>query len=381
MVTSDRSVSETPAALRDSVLLSAVAGMGVLTLVVTLVDNNWEGPDGLVLPLLLLSTITLLVHSEVFRLQLAILLPAVVGGPTLLFFLGWAEGSMFYLSLAALLTIHDLGSRRLANSICGSLVMVPVVAGLTSHPEAGWGFWFLGVILGWLFGLIVRLNKDLVTELEASRAHSAEQAVLEERRRMARDVHDLVGHSLTVVLLHVTGARRALRRNPAAAEEALESAERVGRESLAEIRRSVSLLRTDEGIETHPSPTAADVEQLVAERRVAGQALRLRVVGDPERVGASIGLTAYRLVQESLSNAAKHSPGSSVEIELIITEDECRISVENELLAAPDKRPAGYGLIGMRERVQGVGGNLVVGPAGNQWRVDAVLPLERAPVE
>ena len=360
----------------ETVLLQLMAGIGVLAFGAALIDNAFDGPDGLILPMLLLPLVTLLVHAFVRRLAWPVLLVGLTVGPSLVFFLGYAEGSMFFLALASILMIHSLRDLRLAFGLCVLMAGVPVLAGLTSHRDAGWQFWFLGVVLGAFFGYITRRNNELVAELEEQRNQVARQAVAEERQRMARDIHDLVGHSLTVVLLHVTGARRALRRNPSSAEVALEEAERVGRDSLAEIRRSVSLLRADDSLGTQPSPSAGDIRQLVTDGQAAGQRIELRVSGDLDALGGTVGLTAYRLTQESLSNAAKHAVGAPIDVDIVVTDTELHIGIENERRDGRGTDRSGYGLIGMRERVQAVGGNLVVGPAGDCWRVDATLPRE-----
>ena len=365
---------------REDSFMRVTAGMGALALVIALAADDGGGPAGLVLPLLLVPTVALFVHGFVARITLVVLLPLVVAGPSVVFFVAQVEGSMFFVALAALLATYGVEDHRLANLLCAGFASIPVIGGLTTADKTGWQFWFFGVVLGWLFGRLARINKDLIGQLASQNELITEQAVLEERRRMARDVHDLVGHSLTVVLLHVTGARRAVRRNPDSAEAALESAERIGRDSLVEIRRSMELLRASDGLGNRPSPTALDIVGLVEERRTAGQTVILDITGDPERLTGSIGTTAYRLVQESLSNVAKHAPSEAATIEMGIGEHECTMIIENELTAlgaAPGRQAAaGYGLIGMRERVQAIGGQLSVGPAGPVWRVDAVLPLE-----
>lgn len=355
----------------------AAAGISIPALVVALVDNGTDGPEGLVLPLLLLPVATLLVHAFVTRLPWPVLVVGTCAGPGLVFFLNYAEGAMFFPTLAAVLVTHQLKNQRLAMAIALCLAALPFIAGVVVGVDAGWAFWMLGIILGFSFGLLGRRNTDLLVALEKSRAQAAEQAVAGERRRIAQDIHDLVGHSLSVVLLHVTGARRAIRRDPESAEAALAAAEEVGRESLAEIRRSVSLLRTDGSGETRPSPTAIDISQLVEDNRRAGQTVVFETTGDLESVDQRVGLTAYRVVQESLANAAKHATGAPVSVEVSVTEGRCAVVVENDRMspARPALAEPGYGLIGMRERVQAAGGTLMVGPAGSVWRVEASLPF------
>lgn len=354
--------------------------IAIITAPMALIDNGGAGADGLVLPLLLVPLVALVWNGFVGRVPWAILIPAVAVGPSVLFFFDLAEGGMFFVTVLALLLAIELEEQRVALVLVGLMVLVPLIAGLTVDVEAGWGFWCLGIGLGWAFGRLGRQNRMLVNQLEASRAQVADQAVMAERRRIARDIHDLVGHSITVVLLHVSGARRALRRDPESAEQALKSAEQVGRDSLVEIRRSVGLLRSEDGGETLPSPGSLDIADLIESSRSAGQTIRFEVTGDLANVDGAPGLTAYRIAQEALSNAAKHAVDAPVTVDILVGERECTVVVEN---AMPDRRalPAsvggGFGLISMRERARAIGGSLVTGPAGNMWRVEANLPLIR----
>jgi signal transduction histidine kinase len=354
----------------------ATAGLGVVALLVA-VGNRGDGPSGLVVPLVSLSLATLVVHAFALRLPWPGLVVGTSAGPAILIFLDYAEGAMFFVTLAAVLVAHQLDDRRLAITIGTGLAAIPLTAGIVAPINAGWNYWMLGIILGMSFGLLGHRNTELLVALERTRAQATEQAVAVERRRIAQDIHDLVGHSLSVVLLHVTGARRAVQRNPDHAENALQAAEEVGRESLAEIRRSVSLLRTEGWGEIRPSPAVIDIAQLVEENRRAGQTVVFETRGDFDLIDAGAGLTAYRIVQESLANAAKHAPGAVVTVEIDVADRRCSIVVENDRCAParPTSSDPGYGLIGMRERVQAAGGALTVGPVGNVWRVEVSLPL------
>lgn len=365
---------------RDATWMKLSAAMSLLALVITLIDNGGDGPDGLVIPLLVLPVVTFTVHAFVVSLPWVVLLAGTVIGPSVVYFLGYAEGGMFFLSLATLVVVYSMSNRRAASAISFVLAAVPVVAGLTSHTDSGWGFWFLGVMLARLFGTLGRENTELITQLEAHRSQIVARATVDERQRIARDLHDLVGHSLTVVMLHITGARRAVRRDPDAAEAALEAAEAVGRASLAEIRQSVSLLRTDDTDGVRPSPAATDIVELVDHSRSAGQQIEFRVDGDLDAVGPAVGLTGYRLVQEGLANAARHAPDQPVMVEVAVLDERWRIVIENQMSQSEARPPVGgggFGLISMRERVQLFGGNLVAGPAGRLWRVDVELPSVR----
>lgn len=375
-------VETTPAinaALTSQRWRRAVGYLSIGALLVALIEGLPNGPAGLIVPLLAGPAAVFLAHGFGLRLPWIVLAALTVGPPSVLYFLDEAEGGMFFLVLYALAFTYEIGNRRVASIVSFSLASIPILALITTQPQAAWGFWSIGIVLGWYMGQLGSENRSLLAQLQASRAAATDQAVLAERRRIARDIHDLVGHSLTVVLLHITGARRAVRRDPASAEAALTSAEQVGRDSLAEIRRSVTLLRTD-GSGTHPSPDASDIAQLIEDSRGAGQRITFDAYGDLATVDGAVGLTAYRLVQESLANAAKHSPGQPVTVELGAGETACNIVVENQRAARPNALTAsggGFGLISMRERVQAVRGTLVIGPAGPVWRVEASLPLSR----
>jgi signal transduction histidine kinase len=206
----------------------------------------------------------------------------------------------------------------------------------------------------------------------------------EERRRIARDVHDLVGHGLAAVMLQVTSARHVLRRDPAAAEEALLSAEEVGRASMRELRRTVALLRSDdEPAVLPPVPTAGEIPALVDNARAGGLAVELRMRGDPAAITPSVGLALYRISQEALANATRHAPQARTVLALELTDGHASLVAETTgpLVAQPDDEPQRrrYGLVGMRERATALGGEFSAGPTAGGWRVSCRVPLQGAP--
>jgi signal transduction histidine kinase len=170
-----------------------------------------------------------------------------------------------------------------------------------------------------------------------------------------------------------------LRRDPGAAEEALLSAEAVGRQSMRELRRTVALLRSEEdGGPPPPAPSATEVPALVERARTAGLAVELRVRGDLGQIGPAVGDVVYRVAQEALANAARHAPNARTLIELELTDGRARLEVVTtggppRPRSAPPR--SGYGVLGMRERVTGVGGEFEAGPTADGWRVVASLPL------
>ncbi|HYT11009.1 MAG TPA: histidine kinase, partial [Mycobacteriales bacterium] len=253
----------------------------------------------------------------------------------------------------------------------------PAAVTLAAQPDWGWPFWTGGIVFGWLSAEQTRRFRALVAELTATRERLAEQAVHLERRRIAAELHDLVGHSLGVLLLHVTGARRRVRDDPDAAEEALRQAEGIGKAGLTEIRRSVAALRDEAGTALAPTLTAADVPELVKRTAAAGSTVRLTVTGELDAVEAIIGLAVYRVVQESLANATRHASGAPAQVRVAVRPDVVEVVVTD---AGSASRPSGaagaggVGLVGMRERVEALGGTLDAGPTPTGWRVQARIP-------
>jgi signal transduction histidine kinase len=180
-------------------------------------------------------------------------------------------------------------------------------------------------------------------------------------------------------MLQVTSARHVLRRDPAAAEEALRSAEEVGRRSMQELRRTVALLRSDDetGVEP-PLPSVAEIPSLVDHARAAGLAVELHMRGDLSSIPPSVGVAAYRITQEALANAARHAPRARTAVGLELTNGRVVIVAETEgpveASSAERQRPR-YGLVGMQERATALGGEFTAGPTPSGWRVSCHLPV------
>jgi signal transduction histidine kinase len=292
------------------------------------------------------------------------------------------EGTMFLLvvSLSFLVLVTPDRRTRLVAGVAA--VLAPPFVQAISPQDWGWPFWMMGIGFGWLSSEQMRRSNVLVAELAATRQLLADQAVHVERRRIAAELHDLVGHSLTVVLLSITGARRLVRDDPEAATEALLEAEAIGRASLAEIRGSARALRDNQAIGPGftPMPGAPDLPGLVERVVSTGSEVDLDIRGDIDDVEPVTGLVVYRVVQESLHNAARHAPGASARVAVAVTLDAVDVDVFDAGPAcgagdvATGDRSPGVGLIGMRERVEAVGGTLDAGPVSGGWRVRAHVP-------
>jgi signal transduction histidine kinase len=206
---------------------------------------------------------------------------------------------------------------------------------------------------------------------------------VEERLRIARDLHDLVGHGLTGIAVQSSTARLALEDGDLdRAATALQAVERSARESLAEVRQVLGVLRseplrTERGVA--PAHGLADLPALVVEAQARGADVRLDLRAGP--VPSVVGLTAFRVVQEALTNAARHAPGATVDVVVADEPGAVRVRVEDTGGAAPSASPGtGHGLVGMRERVHAAGGTVTAGPRpGGGWHVDVRLPREEGP--
>ena len=239
---------------------------------------------------------------------------------------------------------------------------------LWTHAE----FWSIVLAGAWLVGVTVQLQERVAVEQRRARREAAERAVVEERAHLARELHDAVGRSVAVMLLHVSGARRALVRDPDDAVRALELAEEAGRASMTDIRRTVGLLANSDDPAGRPS--ADDLPALVDEFVRAGMSVTLRIEGDLAPISPAGGLTLYRVVEESLTNASKHAPDAPVHVELILDTHRGTLLVSNPVVTSSNGR-GGRGIPGMQQRARQLGGTLSVGPAEGQWRVELSVPL------
>jgi len=242
-------------------------------------------------------------------------------------------------------------------------------------PDVGWSAWLAASTLTFLLGLLMRRQLELVERLSAAQAGLAEKARAEERNRIARDLHDVIAHTLTVSLLHVMSARLAVEHDPADAARSLAEAERLGRESLAEVRTVVGMLRKDGDITRFAPPPGADGLAALVERfQVAGGDVTLLVDGDMTGLPATVGLALYRILQEALTNVVKHAPGSATVVRLAVDPAAARLSVHST--GEPGSGSgSGLGVISMRERAESIGGSCEAGPASPGWAVRASFPL------
>jgi signal transduction histidine kinase len=251
-----------------------------------------------------------------------------------------------------------------------ALPFVPFAAGRAF--DIGSVYFAFGNLLGIGVGLLLLRSRRLVVALHTADARLAAAMAAAERARLARDVHDLVAHSLTVVVLHIGGARRILRTDPATAAAALEQAEQICRESLDGIRGVVGLLRDED----EPPVAALDLNRLADTYTAAGVPVELTIDGDPSALPLLPRGTAHRVVQEALANAARYrAADATVYVEVRVTEEGARLRIVNVRgPASASGRPGGFGLTGLREQVGTIRGVLTSGPIGADWVVECQIP-------
>lgn len=261
-------------------------------------------------------------------------------------------------------------------------VALVVVLALTVGLD-GAALWVGVMVLGWDIGVIIQFQQRQIDDHAAHEAARQEEALLAERRWIAREVHDVVAHSLSVTMLHLTAARRDLEQDGAEGIEdalaALRDAELQGRQAMTDIRQTVGLLGQGSG-EVRPAPAAIDVPALVAEFRTAGLEVDLDLRGEPATVPATAGLTVYRIVQESLANVAKHQPGARTRVVLDLDAERQAVQVWNTLRSPVRGSQGGSGLQGMRTRAEQLEGTFSAGPRDGAWVVEAAFPAEQGRV-
>lgn len=285
---------------------------------------------------------------------------------------------------------HTHGRALLAGAAIALFSIIEQGFGGTFQTPTDWAFAIIlmGAALAFGVALRVQVERSISLAIAADRAQreqetTAQAAVQEERARIARELHDVVAHNVGLIVLQAGGARSVLATDPERARTALAQVEETGRQTLAEMRHLVGILRVDEGADRQPLPRLVRLPALLDEARAAGLTVDLEVDGPVVELPAGLELAAYRLIQEALTNVRKHAAGARAQVCLAYEPDRLRIEVSDDGgpsgAAGDTARSAadlGHGLIGMRERVQLYDGRMQAGPLPHGgFRVEAVLPL------
>ncbi|CAM5337323.1 histidine kinase OS=Streptomyces antimycoticus OX=68175 GN=SSPO_054830 PE=4 SV=1 [Streptomyces antimycoticus] len=305
--------------------------------------------------------------------------------------------------LVIVYTVAVASSRRASRFALGVAITAAPLATLR-WPQSHQGWWddlvsavFVSIpfVLAWVLGDSIRTRRayyaqleERAARLEKEREAQSKVAVAAERARIARELHDVVAHNVSVMVVQADGAAYVMDASPEQARQALETISGTGRQALAEMRRLLGVLRTGEPGEENdyvPQPDVEQIDELVEQVRGAGLPVDFKVVGSPRQLPSGVELTAYRIVQEALTNTRKHGGpdvGASVRLTYfddglgLLVEDDGR-GAQREMYQDGGADGSGHGLIGMRERVGMVGGTLDAGPRpGGGFRISALLPLK-----
>ncbi|WP_407915463.1 sensor histidine kinase [Kitasatospora sp. NE20-6] len=342
--------------------------------------------DALAYVLLLLGPALL-----VFRLRRPV---AVVAGTTVVtvayLLAGYAYGPVFVSLVVAVCSAVQQGHRRAAWAAAGAFYTAHLLTsfvlpdgwvrgtagGLNGFQELGVAAWLLLVLA---VAEILRFRRERMEAVRAAAEEARRRRADEERLRMARELHDILAHSISLIHLQAGVALELLDARPEQAREALTTIKAASKEALGEVRQVLGTLRgPDAAAPRSPAPGLARLDELVAQARQAGLAVTVRVEGRARRLPAGLDLTAFRVVQEAFTNIVRHSVARQADVLLRWTPDGLTVQIDDPGPAGRDEPGgSGSGLTGMRERLAAVGGTLEAGPQDGGFRVRAWLPAER----
>jgi len=298
---------------------------------------------------------------------------------------GFDNGSSAFVVIY-FLSLFSLGAythgREVAVSVLLVLIGIVVFVATDSDSQAIGDVVFATVFVGgpWATGLALRLRRELSVANERLRVEQEERtrrAIAEERSTIARELHDVVAHAISVTVLQSRGARRLLGRDEEKVRGALDAIEHTNTQALGDMRRLLAILRDTEGdAATAPQPSLSRLDELLDDVRGSGLAVEVITAGEHLDVPPGVDLSAYRIIQEALTNVLKHAGPATARLELTYGEDDLtlRVTDDGRVSSAPGGSP-GHGLLGIRERVAVVGGEVEAGPCpGGGFEVQARLP-------
>ena len=292
------------------------------------------------------------------------------------------ENSTFF-SIVVVFALYSLGANaRGWQAWIGSAAIPLLIAAFVSDdgdPFHVGDIAFGALIIGgpWLAGVAIRFRREREHRLEREKAQ-AEAAIGEERQRIARELHDVIAHAIAVVVVQARGGRRMLEHDPSDSRAAFDAIERTGEQALAEMRRLLGLLReTDDELVRAPLPSLARVPDLAEQLRASGLAVEVDVEGEPVELPPGVDLSAYRIVQEALTNALKHAGPARARVRISYGLDAVELEIVDDGRGRGQGGGTGNGLVGLRERAAIVGGELAAGPRDEGgFSVRAALPYD-----
>ncbi|GAA2580833.1 sensor histidine kinase [Actinomadura fulvescens] len=266
-----------------------------------------------------------------------------------------------------------------ALAVAGTVVGITASILIPRDEPLNLGLVGIAFAVAYALGTGARARRDRIAMLEERARRFAEEqdaAATRERERIAREMHDIIAHSMSMIAIQAEGGSAVAHRDPAKAAQVFETISDTSREALAQLRRVLGVLRA-EGAARRPQPDLAELPALVDGVRKTGLTVTLEETGEARPVPPGLGTTAYRIVQESLTNTVKHAEAAGVRVRLGWERDTLRLQICDDGRGPGDAPGGGHGLAGMRERVAAAGGELTFGPAtgGSGFRVEARLPL------
>jgi signal transduction histidine kinase len=354
--------------------------LGVALVLVTsqqVADDNGKDIDAIALALCLITGLSLAFRRSHPLAQFVAAISATIAYAAL----DYPGGPIFVVAFAsALAMVYERRSLMPAAFIGGAALLAVqfTVYGWALHLFGFAAVWFVGTAL---FGEAMRLRQEQrrttaarAEFAERSREEEARRRIAEERLRIARDVHDVVGHSLATIALQAGVAEHLLDDREPKARESMATIRRLSREALAEVSAMLGVLRAEDGAERAPTPDLSGVTGLVEDMRAAGLQVDLELESRP--VPEVVGGAAYRIVQESLTNVVRHAgPDAAAHVRVAATDGVVEIEVSDDGPGAAPGTPDGNGLTGMRERAAALGGSFNAGTKpGGGFRVQALLP-------
>jgi signal transduction histidine kinase len=289
----------------------------------------------------------------------------------------------------AVYTVASHTKRRIALSAALLTLLVLLIPPIHHGGGGGARESFVHVIIfaaaAWILGDNVRTKRAYYRELEEradrlerEKEEGTRRAAAEEKARIARELHDVIAHSVSVMVVQAAAAGDVFEKQPERAREALSSIEESGRSALTELRRLLGIVRSDEHGSREPQPGLAALEELVEQIRATGLEVELKREGEIGELPAGVNLSAYRIVQEALTNTLKHAQATRARVRLVRSKQELAIEVTDDGAGPAEESANGHGLIGMQERVALLGGALEAGPGeGGGFVVKAHFPLEQ----
>jgi signal transduction histidine kinase len=303
---------------------------------------------------------------------------------------GWS-GSVLSFDCAIIAAYSAGAHARQRHAVAAlAVLLVANVVDAVGAPGNRAGDLALGIVVfslvPWLVGQALRRERqrtatmqELATQLEAEREARAQDAVAAERGRIARELHDIVAHAISVIAVQADAASKLLRHDPARAQEPLATVQATARSALAEMRQLVGLLRETDSQEAprEPQPGINELGRLVEDTRQSGLPVALKIDGVPRSLPASVDLATYRIVQESLTNVRKHAGAAEAQVHIRYDTDVLVIRISDTGRGEMSTRNGGHGLIGLRERVHLLGGWVEAGPCiDGGFALHARLPTE-----